>query len=36
MESRDCTRADFSVPAHGLFLTNVNYPDNMLKPVDDL
>jgi tRNA pseudouridine38-40 synthase len=36
IESRDCTRADFSVPAHGLFLTNVNYPDNMLNPVDDL
>jgi tRNA pseudouridine38-40 synthase len=36
IESRDCTLADFSVPAHGLFLTNVNYPDNMLKPIDDL
>lgn len=33
--SRDCTRADFSVPAHGLFLTNVNYPDGMLKNISE-
>jgi len=33
IKSRDCTRADFSVPAHGLFLTNVNYPDGMLKNI---
>jgi len=36
IESRDCTKADFSVPAHGLFLTNVNYPDGILKTLDDL
>lgn len=27
IESRDCTRADFSVPSHGLFLVKVAYPD---------
>lgn len=26
MASGDCTKADFSVPAHGLFLVKVNYP----------
>jgi len=25
--AKDCTRADFSVPSHGLFLVAVNYPD---------
>lgn len=30
IEARDCTRADFSVPGHGLFLTNVNYPAEFL------
>ncbi len=25
IESRDCTKADFSVPGHGLFLVKVNY-----------
>lgn len=28
IEARDCTRADFSVPGHGLFLQKVEYPDN--------
>jgi tRNA pseudouridine38-40 synthase len=27
VEARDCTKADFSVPAHGLFLQKVEYPD---------
>ncbi|HEY8399237.1 MAG TPA: tRNA pseudouridine(38-40) synthase TruA [Flavihumibacter sp.] len=27
IEAKDCTRADFAVPAHGLFLEKVNYPD---------
>jgi tRNA pseudouridine38-40 synthase len=27
--SRDCTKADFSVPGRGLFLTNVNFPDHL-------
>jgi tRNA pseudouridine38-40 synthase len=26
IESQDCTRADFTTPAHGLFLVRVNYP----------
>ncbi len=28
IEAKDCTLADFSVPAHGLFLEKVNYPEN--------
>ena len=27
IEARDCTRASFAVPAHGLFLVAVNYPE---------
>lgn len=27
IEAKDCTKADFSVPAHGLFLQQVHYPD---------
>lgn len=27
IEAKDCTRADFAVPPHGLFLERVNYPD---------
>ena len=27
IEAKDCTRADFAVPAHGLFLEKVNYPE---------
>jgi tRNA pseudouridine38-40 synthase len=26
VEAKDCTRADFSVPGHGLFLRKVEYP----------
>lgn len=26
IEAKDCTRASFAVPAHGLFLVSVNYP----------
>jgi tRNA pseudouridine38-40 synthase len=29
IEGRDCTRADFAVPAHGLFLAEVEYPKNL-------
>ena len=29
IEKKDCTLADFAVPAHGLFLTAVNYPENI-------
>jgi tRNA pseudouridine38-40 synthase len=28
IEARDCTKADFSVPGHGLFLMRVEYPEN--------
>ena len=28
IEARDCTKADFSVPGHGLFLQKVEYPEN--------
>ncbi len=28
--SKDCTNADFSAPAHGLFLAKVNYPSELL------
>lgn len=31
IESRDCTKAWFSAPAHGLFLVAVNYPSGMLQ-----
>ena len=27
IEAKDCTRASFAVPAHGLFLVSVTYPD---------
>jgi tRNA pseudouridine38-40 synthase len=29
VESKDNTKADFSVPGHGLFLVKVNYPENV-------
>lgn len=29
IEAKDCTKADFSVPAHGLFLENVEFPPNL-------
>jgi tRNA pseudouridine38-40 synthase len=30
IQAKDCTRASFSVPAHGLFLVGVEYPDGLL------
>jgi tRNA pseudouridine38-40 synthase len=30
--AKDCTKADFSVPGHGLFLTSVQYPEGFLPP----
>lgn len=30
IEAKDCTRADFSVAGHGLYLEKVNYPENSL------
>jgi tRNA pseudouridine38-40 synthase len=29
--SKDCTKANFSVPAHALFLMKVNYPNGVLR-----
>jgi tRNA pseudouridine38-40 synthase len=29
IEAKDCTKVDFAVPAHGLYLVNVNYPGLM-------
>lgn len=31
IEARDCTRADFSVAGHGLYLEAVNYPEGYLQ-----
>jgi len=31
IEAKDCTLADFAVPAHGLFLIKVDFPDNYFK-----
>ena len=31
IESRDCTKANFAVPGHGLFLAKVNYPESVWK-----
>ena len=31
IEKRDCTQADFSVPGHGLFLVQVQYPEGYFK-----
>ncbi len=33
IEAKDCTRADFSAPAHGLCLMEVNYPVELLQKV---
>jgi tRNA pseudouridine38-40 synthase len=31
IEAKDCRRASFAVPPHGLFLMGVNYADNFLE-----
>jgi tRNA pseudouridine38-40 synthase len=31
IEEKDCTKASFAVPAHGLFLMKVNYPENYFE-----
>ena len=31
IESKDCRLANFAVPAHGLFLVRVSYPDDIFK-----
>jgi len=32
--SRDRGKAGFSVPAHGLYLVNVNYPETITKRIE--
>jgi tRNA pseudouridine38-40 synthase len=34
IESKDCSRADFSVPGYGLYLEQINYPEGLLSPVE--
>jgi tRNA pseudouridine38-40 synthase len=36
IEARDCTKADFSVPGHGLFLQKVVYPHNYFLKVENV
>jgi tRNA pseudouridine38-40 synthase len=31
IQARDCTKATFSVPGKGLFLTKVGYPEKYFK-----
>ena len=31
--SKDCTQADFSVPGHGLYLEQINYPEGSLEEI---
>jgi tRNA pseudouridine38-40 synthase len=33
IESKDCSRADFSVPGFGLYLEQINYPEGLLTPI---
>jgi len=33
IEARDCTKADFSVAGHGLYLEDISYPDGRLEPL---
>lgn len=34
IEAKDCSKADFSTPARGLYLMEVNYPEGLLKAVE--
>ncbi|MDI9319231.1 MAG: tRNA pseudouridine synthase A [Phycisphaerales bacterium] len=34
IESKDCSKADFSVPGYGLYLEQINYPEGLLLPVE--
>ncbi|MBW0178557.1 tRNA pseudouridine(38-40) synthase TruA [Sediminibacterium sp.] len=34
IEAKDCAKADFTTPARGLYLMEVNYPEGLLKEVD--
>lgn len=35
IEAKDCTKADFSVPGHGLYLEQIKYPEGSLIPFAD-
>ncbi|OSZ78564.1 hypothetical protein CAP35_10030 [Chitinophagaceae bacterium IBVUCB1] len=35
IEARDCTKADFSVAGHGLYLEKITYPENSLIEIKD-
>ena len=35
IEGKDCTKADFSVAGHGLYLENITYPEGLLEEVKD-
>lgn len=34
IESKNCSKADFSVPGHGLYLEKITYPDALLLPIE--
>lgn len=33
LDARDCTKADFNVPGHGLYLEEIQYPEGKLLPL---
>ncbi len=35
IEAKDCSKADFTTPAHGLYLMRVRYPDGILQVIDE-
>ena len=35
IEAKDCTKADFSVAGHGLYLEHIQYPENSLTEIFD-
>jgi tRNA pseudouridine38-40 synthase len=35
IESKDCSKADFSVPGYGLYLEQINYPEGLLLPLSE-
>jgi len=35
IEAKDCTKADFSVAGHGLYLEHIQYPENSLTEIKD-
>lgn len=34
IEAKDCSKADFTTPARGLYLMEVNYPEGLLKVIE--